>query len=128
MGMHLTMSAEAGVLWVTASGSFELQDAKHRFIDMLNQVVSLKIPRVFFDGSTLKGEPTLIERFFYGEFAAMSVRPYRDRGVAPWTKFVYLLTVPVLDQGRFGAIVASNRGMHVRIFDDFALAHAWLKA
>jgi len=55
----------------------------------------------------------LMERFYYGEFAARTVMYYFvDSLRSPL--FAYVLKEPVLDLRRFGETVAVNRGMQVR--------------
>jgi hypothetical protein len=67
-----------------------------------------------------------MERFYYGEFAAQTVRDFAPRGVSPSTQFAYVLKEPVLDPGRFGETVAVNRGMLVKVCDRPEDALRWL--
>ena len=78
------------------------------------------------DGRTLVGNPEVIERFFYGHFAAEMVMSYRDRGISAGTPFAYVLIEPVLDSKRFGETVAVNRLMNVKAFEDPEEALEWL--
>ena len=70
----------------------------------------------------------MVERFYYGEFAAEAVAKFTAHGVSGATQFAYLLEVPVLDPERFGETVAVNRGMLVKTFDNLPDALAWLGA
>jgi hypothetical protein len=126
MSMILKMYAEPGLLHVDATGRFSLVEAKRTFIEMLEAVARNKVGKVLVDGRGLVGQPQVMERFFYGEFAAQSVAQFGARGVPPDTEFAYVLKVPVLDPGRFGELVALNRGMNVKTFEHLRDAHIWL--
>ena len=71
----------------------------------------------------MSGEPLTIERFLYGEFVAEAVKKL---GVEAIPVFAYVLHEPVLDPMRFGETVALNRGMNLKVFDDYDSALEWL--
>jgi len=93
---------------------------------MLEAVARNKVGKVLFDGRGLAGNPKIMERFYYGEFAAQAVAKFTTRGVSRATKFAYVLEVPMLDPRRFGETVAVNRGMFVKAFDNLDDALGWL--
>lgn len=126
MGMLLAIHFESGFLNVDAMGKFSLKDAKRNFVEVLEAVARHKTKKVFFDGRKLVGKPGTVERFYYGEFAAHTIRDFAQRGVSPSTQFAFVLKEPVLDPGRFGETVAVNRGMLVRAFDRPEDALRWL--
>jgi hypothetical protein len=126
MGMTLTMNAEPGFLHVAAAGEFSLDEAKRTFTEMLGAAVRHKSEKVLFDGRQLTGEPAAIERFFYGEFAALAVAMSPEFRTSRVPRFAYVLEVPVLDPRRFGETVATNRGMAVKVFDNLEEARRWL--
>ncbi len=107
-------------------GDFSLAEAKRTFLQMLEAVAQHKVEKVLFDGRRLTGEPTTMERFYYGKFAAEAVRGYANRGVSRETRFAYVLEEPVLDPGRFGETAAMNRGMIVKACDNVEDALGWL--
>ena len=74
MSMILKISAESGFLHVGATGNFSLVEAKRTFTEMLEAVAQNKIGKVLFDGRGLAGNPRIMERFYYGEFAARGGR------------------------------------------------------
>jgi hypothetical protein len=125
--MMLRISAEASLLRVAATGRFSLREAKRTFVEVLGAVASHHSEKVLFDGRELKGEPTFIQRFYYGEFAADAVRKFRIDYSRSAPKFAYVLIPPVLDPNRFGEIVAVNRGMNVKAFDNIEDALGWLR-
>lgn len=128
--MQITISTEPEYLCVTATGEFTLEAAKRTFLEVLNAAVTNHSNRILFDGRALTGKPTMIQRFYYSDFAAREVRNLNKK-LAPNAqplgyRFAYVLKEPVLDPMRFGENVAVNRGMRVRTFADFDAAVAWL--
>ena len=127
MGMILSICAGSGLLRVIATGEFSLEDAERTFLEMLDAVARHQTEKILFDGRDLKGEPSTIQRFLYGAFAAHAVARYRrERGISA-SQFAYVLQAPVLDPQSFGETVAVNRGMWVKAFDNLEDAHEWLR-
>ena len=127
MGLSTKLVEHDGVLFVTVKGKFELGDAKRSFLKVMEGVNQHGVAKVLVDGRGIVGEPTVVERFLYGEFVA---------NIATWTratpapegnpKFSYALVHPTLDRERLGETVASNRGMFVRAFETIDEAASWL--
>ncbi len=126
MSMLLAIRFESGLLNVEVMGKFSLKEAKRTFVEILEAVARHKSKRVFIDGRKLVGKPETMERFYYGEFAAHTVKDFAQQGVSSSTQFAYILKEPVLDPGRFGETVAVNRGMLVKMFDRPEDALRWL--
>lgn len=126
MSMSITLSNNPQFLLAEATGRFSIKEGKRTFLEILDAVGRYQAKKVLFDGRKLVGEPTMMERFYYGEFAASEVaRLVKLRGCdAP--RFAYVLKPPVLDPQRFGETVAVNRGMVVRAFESREEALAWL--
>lgn len=115
------------VLNVCSTGAFTLEEAMQNFLEVLVAVEENKSEKVLYDGREVTGDPTIIERFYYGQFAADSVSGGKSLGSAHSdSQFAYVLHEPVLDQLRLGETVAANRGMNVKAFDNFAEAVGWL--
>jgi hypothetical protein len=125
MSITLKISPESEFLHVTATGEFSLQEAKRTFAEMMEAVARNAATKVVFDGRAVTGNPSTMERFYYGEFAANTVVAC---GVSGVTKFAYVLKIPVRDPERFGETVAVNRGMCVQTFDELSEALKWLHA
>ena len=129
MGMTLRIDAGSSLLRVIAIGEFSLAEAERTFIEMLDAVVQHKKEKILFDGRQLTGDPNLIQRFLYGEFAARTVARYIIKGGVPRApQFAYVLREPVLDPRRFGETVAVTRGMWVKAFDNLEDALGWLRS
>ena len=126
MSMKIEISFESGLLKANAIGEFSLQEAERTFLEILEAVAQHKVEKVLIDGRQLTGEPKTMERFYFGEFTAMAVAEYADRGVSRATQFAYVLVEPVLDPERFGETVAVNRGMIVKACDNPQAALEWL--
>ena len=125
--MQIEIRPEPHYLSVTATGKFSLKDAERTFIAVLEAVAAHGARKVLLDGRKLIGKPETIERFYYGKFAANSVKTYKPRGVSPVTAFAYVLHEPMLDRSRFGETAAVNRGMNVKAFDNLEAALVWLE-
>lgn len=129
MGMQSTARFEDGLLEVEIRGKFSLEEAKRSFLQTLDDVGRHGATKVLIDGSRLKGEPEVMERFFYGEFAAAeTARVARERHMPRVPSFAYVLKEPVLDPRRFGENVAANRGMIIKVFEQREEALEWLEA
>ncbi len=102
MGMILETRAEPEFLYAEVAGDFSLEEAERTFREILEAVVRHRVKKVLFDGRKLIGNPTTMERFYYGAFVAKSVARLGDRDVSPAAQFAYVLTEPVLDPRRFG--------------------------
>jgi hypothetical protein len=127
--MIVRISAGSGLLSVMALGEFSLEEAEETFLEILDAVARHRTEKILLDGRKLEGEPSTIERFLYGEFAAQTVARYmRERGVPRASQFAYVLQEPVLDPQRFGETVAANRGLRAKDFDNLDDALGWLGA
>jgi hypothetical protein len=124
--MRLAVRADGGLLVVGAQGRFSLKEAKRTFLELLEAADRHATGKVLFDGRQLTGNPAMMERFYYGAFAAETVLTFARRHPFSAMQFAYVLKEPVLDPARFGETVARNRGMLVRAFDDLDAAMEWL--
>jgi len=129
MAMKGTSTYENGILVVVETGEFSMEEAQKTFLEMVEMVKQNGATKVLFDGRDITGEPELIERFYYGEFAAATIENLIRNG---WTgrmpQFAYVLQEPVLDPLRLGETVAINRGMNVKAFNNTHEARQWLNA
>jgi len=125
--MLIKVTAEPRYLRVISSGHFTLAEAERTFLQVIDAVALHKTDKVLFDGRDVIGEPTIIQRFYYGDFAARIVARYAAESGNPWPQFAYVLEEPVLDPNRFGEKVARNRGMNMKVFDNLEEAFTWLE-
>src|SRR5688572_3392548 len=128
MPMTITIESrkDAADLHAVVQREFRVDEAQRTFLTLLEVVVRDRICRVLVDGLEVTGEPTTIERFFYGKFAAAAVSISVGRDASDNPRFAYVLKHPVLDPMRFGENVAVNRGMKVKAFEDLEAARRWL--
>lgn len=114
-------------LYVIITGRFDLGEAKRSFLQIMEAVNRNAAIKVLIDGRELSGEPTVIERYLYGEFAA-HIATWAEDKVRPERRpqFSYALVHPTLDPKRLGETVAANRGMKVGAFDNLPEAATWL--
>ena len=128
MTVAISPACETGYLHVAIRGEFCVEDAQRTFLEVLEVAMRNRLFRVLLDGLEITGEPTVIERFYYGKFAAAAVTLSTGQDGTFIPKFAYVLEHPVLDPGRFGETVAVNRGMNVKAFEDLEAARRWLGA
>ena len=127
MTLRIQTHVEPELLRVIAKGQFSLEDALQKFLDLLDAVERTEARKILLDGRQVTGNPTVIDRFLYGEFAAKAVKKYMTEGeVRHPPQFAYVLHEPVLDPKRFGETVAVNRGMWLKVFDNLEDAGQWL--
>jgi hypothetical protein len=124
--MRLDMRPDSDLLRVDATGDFSFEEAKRTFLEMMEAIALHRTTRVLVDGRTVKGNPEIMERFYYSEFAAQTVLQYQTRSALRTPRFAFVLREPVLDPGRFGETVAVNRGMLLKVCDNLEEALAWL--
>jgi hypothetical protein len=80
MSMRLDIHPRVDLLEVAATGEFSLEEAQRTFLELMEAVVFHKTDRVFFDSRSITGNPTTIERFYYGAFAAATAGQYEQEG------------------------------------------------
>ena len=126
--MAVKTTERSGTLYVEATGDFSLEEAQRTFLEVLDSIKQHTALKVLFDGRAVVGEPAIIDRFYYGEFAANSVRSLKDRGWhgKKFPQFAYVMNEPLLDPLRLGETVALNRGMNVKAFENYYEAVKWL--
>ena len=125
--MDIEIDIKPNYIHAYISGEFSLSEAKRIFLVVLDSLVKNKIDKVLFDGQEVTGTLKDMERFYYGEFAANTVKDLLKReSLHCVPKFAYVLKEPTLDPQRFGETVAINRGMIVKAFDVPEDALAWL--
>ena len=129
MGMQWKAQFATGLLDVDVRGEFSLDEAKRSFLETLDSVGRHGATKVLIDGRGVKGEPEVLERFLYGEFAASeTARAAREHKMPRVPRFAYVLERPVLDPRRLGENVAANRGMIIKVFENREEAIGWLEA
>ena len=127
MNMTAQVTASSNILYVLADGEFTIDDARRVFVEVVDAVIANQSEKIVFDGRSISGDPEIIERFFYGEFTAISVkRPLEEGAIVTPPRFAYILLPPVLDLERLGQTVAVNQGLHVKSFDNLTEGIAWL--
>jgi hypothetical protein len=127
MSKIVKITALPDVLIVRVEGEFELEEAKRNVVGIVASIDEHDSDKILIDGRGVSGNPTLIERFYYGEFVAEVVRQRRERSIEEKShRFAYLLHEPTLDPLRFGETVMVNRGVTMKAVDNLDEAAKWL--
>jgi hypothetical protein len=124
--MQLQIRPEPDLLRIDATGEFSLDEAKLHFLETMEALALYKLTRVLFDGRKVTGNPEVMERFYYGEFAAQTILEYQRQTGSRTPRFAYVLKEPVLDPQKFGETVAVNQGMLITVCDNLEDALEWL--
>jgi hypothetical protein len=127
MGMDITLTVRPKLLHAVVAGEFSIEEAKRQFLQIADAIEQSDATKILMDGRKVTGDPKVVERFIYGEFAAGVVKQQLQEPYGPGPQFAYVLHEPVLDPFRFGETVAINRGMHVKVFDNVESAIRWLR-
>ena len=104
-------------LSVTVSGHFSLSDVKIMYTDALESLLDNNFSKLFFNAYKVIGKVTTIDRYFFGEFAALESLRYMGKGLKRIAVSVYGKE-PIIDPERFGEIVARNRGLNLKVTTD----------
>ena len=127
MSVLMKVVPRDNVLYVAAEGVFTLDSAMRNFLEIVQAINEHKSEKVLLDGRKIVGEPSIIQRFYYGQFVADAITaPDKKRGPVKNPEFAYVLLPPALDRGRLGETVAVNRGIKLKAFDNMPDALAWL--
>src|SRR3954468_2289610 len=98
MKMMLNLQLKEGCLTAFVGGPFSMDEAKRTFSEVLDAVCRHRVDKVLFDGRGITGDVKIMERFYYGEFAAESVTDAILRHLEKAPRFAYVLSYPVLDE------------------------------
>jgi len=104
-------------LSVTVSEHFFLSDAKKMFTDALEILVDKKLSKLFFDVYEVKGTVTTMDRYYFGEFAALESLKHLGKGLKRITVSFYGIE-PIIDPNRFAELVARNLGLNIKVTTD----------
>lgn len=126
MGMKLKLKPNSEFLLAIVEGKFSLNEAKRAFVEILDATIEHKNTKIIIEGRRLKGSPTTMDRFHFGEFAAQMVSTYSTKGLFPAPTFAFVMKEPIFDPHKFGETVAANRGMNIRVFEEIDEALEWL--
>lgn len=124
--MVVSLADASGYLQATLSGPFSLEKAQSTFVEILSAAERHQLAKILIDGTRITGQPSIIDRFYYGEFVAGAASRVRVGSGQQTLQFAYVLVPPVRDVGGLGEMVATNRGMKVKTFADRADALRWL--
>ena len=104
-------------LSITVSGHFSLSDVKIMYTDALESLLDNNFSKLFFNAYKVKGKVTTIDRYYFGEFAALESLKYMGKGLNRIAVSIYGIE-PIIDPERFGEIVARNRGLNLKVTTD----------
>ena len=104
-------------LCVTVSGDFSLDEAKKMYTEILEILLDKKLLKLFFNVCKVKGKVTTMDRYDFGEWAALESIKYMGKGLVRIAVAFYGIE-PIIDPERFGELVARNRGLNIKVTTD----------
>jgi len=122
MSVDLEFEMRQEYLYVNVTGVFAIAEACRSFSRILEAASPYGATKILVDCLQFNGNPNTLERYTYGEFIAEEV--LRCQALS-W-KFAYVGKPPLLDKGRFTELVANNRGIDGKAFDNIEDALDWL--
>jgi hypothetical protein len=125
MGLDLQVEPKADYLLITVSGTFDLQSAKNAAERSLALCESHRKSKALVDCRNVTGAVSTIERYHYAAFLAELHARYTVAYGEP-LRVAYVGNEPLIDPGRFGENVATNRGAMLKATTDLAEGRAWL--
>jgi hypothetical protein len=96
------------------SGFYSLSEVKKIYTEILEMAVNKKLTKLFVDVCQVQGKITMLERYYFGEFAALEAIRFKGLGLNKISIAFYGIE-PIIDPDRFGEIVARNRGLNVKV-------------
>lgn len=111
-------------LLVIVSGELDVEQMQAMFVPALDACVKEKATKIIFDFRGIWGAPSMANRF---EFSCFMANNYLMHEHKHCMKFAFLLTKELIDPGKFGELVAVNRGLPGKAFTDSGELCRWLE-
>jgi len=115
--LKYTFAEKDNYLSVSVSGHFSLDEAKKMYVEILEILLNKKLLKLFFNVYKVKGKVTTMDRYHFGEFAALESIKYMGKGLVRIAVAFYGIE-PIIDPERFGELVARNRGLDLKVTTD----------
>lgn len=125
MSIHYEFEPLETYLYAKLIGDYSLAEAKRVSVSLLETCRAHQRFKILMDVFSLKGEPTVYERFSYADYMASMYRDYIHQGFN-LRQWAIVGTSPLIAPNRFGENVAVNRGMTVKVFFSIEEAQDWL--
>jgi hypothetical protein len=125
--MHLTYQFEQkdGYFSIFASGAYSLEDVKALIVRIFVEAEHDGVRLILLDVSGVTGDIPLMDRYEWAMVLVEQHTAHINKGY-PRLKIALYGTEPLVDPGRFGEMVANNRGVDILVTDDKEKAYLWL--
>jgi hypothetical protein len=123
MALQITFQQKENYAQVSVEGSYDAKRAKSAVIELIDYAIQHDKNRILVDYVKMEGQPTLNQSFDYVLFLVTQFRKKIYENGILGMRMAY---VGRDSNGRFGEMVASNRGVAARYFTDLDKAVAWL--
>ncbi len=123
MKIRYSTRAEQDHTRVDVAGDYEATEAKEVLQAAIDSALQNGHSKLLVDCRRLVGNPRTMQRFDLGESIA---RHYHEARGDRVVRIAVVGNEPLIDPQRFGATVAANRGVPVKVTTDFDDALGWL--
>ncbi len=113
MSLSFKHDAEKGYVQVEVTADYALDLACREFVEILETVDRLGATKVLVDLRGVRGTPTAIEHYRYGEAMATELMRHSARRKCN-PKFAYVVQEPLRDKSDLPMTVATNRGVFMK--------------
>ncbi len=116
-------TTQKDLLTVEAKGDYTLVKANNLFKLAIDSCLQQACRKILIGVTKVAGSIPFLDRFTFAEYLAnYSIQNGRGK----ISKIAVLGNEPVVDKDRFGEIVATNRGLNLRVVTDMQEALHWL--
>ena len=126
MGISLKFEPHEEFLHCKASGDYGFEDACLMLRDVLAESAQRATTKVLVDCLQMDGSPTVIERYGLAEYLAHELIDHLSSRKR-FPRLAFLGKEPLVDPNRLGEIVATNRGVQMKVVEQMEEAVKWLK-
>ena len=127
MELKIEIEPRETYLYICVKGNYEINKAKELLRDAIEAAAKHALNKVLVDFREMEGNPpTQMDRYNCASFMAELLLEMRVTLYLPILRFAYVGIAPFFDPSGFGETVAANRGVIIKITDDFEESLAWL--
>ena len=117
--MQIDIQPTAEYLYVLCRGVYTFAETLALYRRSVEAAVEHKLSKILIDARPVTGHPAMIERYQFAELLAEL-----QRNFLPTLQIAVVGNEPLIDPGRFGEVVAVNRGVCAKATTDMDAAIA----
>lgn len=123
MSLQVEIQPASSYLYVLCQGDYTFAETMALYQRAIEAGVEYGLPKILIDARKVTGDPTMIERYQFAELLAEL-----QKSLLPNLQIAVVGYEPLIDPGRFGEVVAINRGVWAKATTDIDAAITWLQS